>query len=396
MVFATWLIVGIFVDGWAHNNDKPETFFTPWHALFYTGFLATAVWMTWTVQRRRAAGATGLAAVPVGYGLGLAGVAVFAAGGVFDLTWHQIFGIEVDLEALLSPSHLVLFCGALLVVTSPLRSAWHDPSSRAPGFRQFLPALLSTTLCTAMVAFIFMVLSPFLSGAVTEGPYRFAAFALGDADLAYWFVEEVQLEGYAAILVTTLILLAPALLLMRRWTLPFGTFTFLFGAVGLLSAGIESFDWGPGFMAAPLAGLVGDVLYRRMRPSPERPWPMRAWAAVVPAVLWLAYFALQAAFESVGWSVELWSGVIVMSAAGRVRPRSVRGAPAGAGARTGGARTRVCAEVGGSRTWPSTSSPSRAPTGRGSSTAWPRASWRWTPTSWRTPSSAISRPGCSA
>ena len=42
MVFATWLIVGIFVDGWAHNNDKPETFFTPWHALFYSGFLATA------------------------------------------------------------------------------------------------------------------------------------------------------------------------------------------------------------------------------------------------------------------------------------------------------------------------------------------------------------------
>jgi hypothetical protein len=42
---------------------------------------------------------------------------------------------------------------------------------------------------------------------------------------------------------------------------------------------------------------------------------MRAWAAVVPAVLWLAYFALMAAFESVGWSVELWSGVIFISAA---------------------------------------------------------------------------------
>ena len=315
VAFAAWLIVGIFVDGWAHNNDKPETFFTPWHAMFYSGFLATAAWMTWTVQRRRAAGATGLAAVPVGYGLGLAGVAVFATGGVFDLVWHQIFGIEVDLEALLSPSHLVLFCGAVLVVTSPLRSAWHDPSSQAPGFREFLPALLSTTLCTAMVAFIFMVLSPFLSGAVTEGPYHFAAFAIGDPDLASWFVEEVQLEGYAAILLTTLILLAPALVLMRRWTLPFGTFTFLFGAVGTLSAGIESFDWGPAFLAPAVAGLVGDLLYRRMGPSPERPWSMRAWAAVVPAALWLAYFGLQATFESVGWSVELWSGVVGMSAA---------------------------------------------------------------------------------
>ena len=82
-----------------------------------------------------------------------------------------------------------------------------------------------------------------------------------------------------------------------------------------MSAGIESFDWGPAFLAPAVAGLVGDLLYRRMRPSPERPWSMRAWAAVVPAALWLAYFGLQATFESVGWSVELWSGVIGMSAA---------------------------------------------------------------------------------
>ena len=27
----------LFVDGWAHNNlDQIETFFTPWHALFYS------------------------------------------------------------------------------------------------------------------------------------------------------------------------------------------------------------------------------------------------------------------------------------------------------------------------------------------------------------------------
>ena len=314
MVFATWLIVGIFVDGWAHSNDKPETFFTPWHALFYSGFLATAAWMTWIVQRRRAAGATGRAAVPVGYGLGLAGVAIFAFGGLFDMVWHQIFGIEVDLEALLSPSHLVLFAGGLLVTTSPLRSAWHDPSSRQPGFRRFLPVLLSVTLSTASVAFFLMVFSPFLTGAMTEGPYRSAAFFVDDPDIAAWLIEEVELGGYAAVLITTVILLAPALLLMRRWTLPFGTFTFLFGVVATLSAAIESFDMGPGFLAPAVAGLVGDLLYRRMRPGPDRPWAMRAWAAVVPAFMWLAYFAFLAAFRSVGWSVELWSGVTVMSA----------------------------------------------------------------------------------
>ncbi len=318
MVFATWLIGGIFVDGWAHNNDKPETFFTPWHALFYSGFLATAAWMTWMVQRRRAEGAAGsglglAASVPVGYGLGLAGVALFAAGGVFDMVWHTVFGIEIDLEALLSPSHLILFAGGVLVTSSPLRSAWADPSSRAPGFRAFFPALLSATVSTAGVAFFLMVFSPFLTGAMTEGPYHFAAFFVADQDLASWLVEEVQLEGYAAILVTTVILLAPALYLLRRWTLPFGTFAFLFGLVGALTAAIETFELGPGFLAPLVAGLVADVLYLRLRPRPDRPWAVRAWAAAVPPVLWLTYFALLETFRSVGWSVELWSGVTVMS-----------------------------------------------------------------------------------
>ena len=313
MVFATWLIVGIFVDGWAHSNDKPETFFTPWHALFYSGFVTTALWMTWMVQRRRAQGAQGLAAaVPVGYGLGLLGVAVFAFGGVFDMVWHTIFGIEVDLEALLSPSHLLLFGGGLLVTTSPLRSAWHNAASRDPGFREFLPVLLSATITTASVAFFLMVFSPLLTGAMTGGPYHFASM-LADRDLASWLVEEVQLEGYAAILLTTIILLAPALLLIRRWTVPFGTFAFLFGVVATLTAAIESFDFGPAFLAPLIAGVVADVLYRRLRPGHDRPWALRAWATAVPPVMWLAYFGLLAAFRTVGWSVELWAGVTVMT-----------------------------------------------------------------------------------
>ena len=77
----------------------------------------------------------------------------------------------------------------------------------------------------------------------------------------------MQLEGYAAILLTTLILLAPALLLIRRWTVPFGTFAFLFGVVATLTAAIESFDFGPAFLAPLIAGVVADVLYRRLRPG---------------------------------------------------------------------------------------------------------------------------------
>src|SRR5688500_11951518 len=83
-LFATWLIAGLFVDGWALRSlGGLETLFTPWHALFYTGFLAVAGWLAYLVRNH--------AGVPVGYGLGIIGVGVFALGAVGVLIWHTIF-----------------------------------------------------------------------------------------------------------------------------------------------------------------------------------------------------------------------------------------------------------------------------------------------------------------
>jgi hypothetical protein len=40
-----WTVIwGGYVDGWAHNHlaTTLESFFTPWHAAFYSGFMAVA------------------------------------------------------------------------------------------------------------------------------------------------------------------------------------------------------------------------------------------------------------------------------------------------------------------------------------------------------------------
>src|SRR5262245_53571828 len=40
---SVWWLGGLFIDGWAHSNiPQLETFFTPWHAVFYSGYLAVA------------------------------------------------------------------------------------------------------------------------------------------------------------------------------------------------------------------------------------------------------------------------------------------------------------------------------------------------------------------
>src|SRR6266540_947312 len=50
-VLGAWLVGGAFLDGWAHNTRPGlETFFTPWHAVLYSGYAASAAWLCWSVR----------------------------------------------------------------------------------------------------------------------------------------------------------------------------------------------------------------------------------------------------------------------------------------------------------------------------------------------------------
>ena len=154
-VFGTWMIIGLFLDGWAHQANKPETFFSPWHMLLYSGFVAAVAWFGWDGRRR------GDATAAPGDRWLTAGLVLFVTGAVGDGIWHEIFGIEVDLEALLSPTHLLLFIGGFLMVTLPLRLALADESERAPVWRDWWPQAVTLTLATSVVGFFSMYLSAF-------------------------------------------------------------------------------------------------------------------------------------------------------------------------------------------------------------------------------------------
>ncbi len=257
------------------------------------------------------AGRVGLAAIPRGYGLGLAGAAIFGLGGLCDMLWHLIFGIEQGLDALLSPSHLALVAGATLILSSPFRSAWAsaDPAGDAPRLRTFLPALLSLAAAVGVASFINAYLWAFLDGYHTRGLTNFYA---GRAD-ARWLLNLSRELGLAEILLTNALLLAPALLAILRWRLPFGSVTILFTfVVGLLSA-LETFEQGEMIVVALAAGLAADSLIRGLRPGPGRAGATRLFAAVVPLTLWSLFFLVSYLRRGIGWSAELWIGAIVMA-----------------------------------------------------------------------------------
>jgi hypothetical protein len=71
-------------------------------------------------------------ALPPGYGLSGVGAAIFAASGVGDLLWHWLFGLEVRMEALLSPTHIGLTLGVGLLVSGPWRAAWRRTEGAQP------------------------------------------------------------------------------------------------------------------------------------------------------------------------------------------------------------------------------------------------------------------------
>ena len=289
-VFGTWMITGLFIDGWAHQAEKPETFFSPWHLILYSGFVAAVAFFVWDGRRQARQGAAVI--LDPGDRLTTVGLVLFVAGAVGDGLWHEIFGIEVDLEALLSPTHLLLLIGGFLMVTTAVRGAWADPGMQAPTFREFVAPLVALTLATALVLFFTQYLNAFEGVAHPNdriGPDR----------------EVREVQGLASVLATNLVLMFAVVHVLRRLRPPPGSFTVLFSGVALLMAGMEGFDLVELVLPMLAAGVIADVLVPRV--------PRPVLLAVVPVVLWSAYFAVAEISYGVAWTPELWAGSIVLA-----------------------------------------------------------------------------------
>jgi hypothetical protein len=306
VLLSSWFLGGLFLDGWAHNHiPELESFFTPWHAVFYSGFLAIAGFLVATRLRNYAQGYSWRQAMPPGYELSFSGVVIFMAGGVGDMIWHELFGIEDDVEALLSPTHLILALGATLIVSGPFRAGWRrlaEPSDPPPGWLVLLPQLLSLTFLWSLWSFLTQFTHPLVDPWAAAGyrPPGPRGLTMLRASL-----------GIAGFLLQTGLMLGLVLSTVRRWTLPLGSLTLVFG----LNATCMSFmhDQYRFIPAAVLAGLGADLLLRWLKPSIERPGSLRLFALAVPLLYYVLYYVMLMATSGIGWSVHLWTGSIVLS-----------------------------------------------------------------------------------
>ncbi len=298
-ILSALFVGGLFLDGWAHTHGRvDQSFFTPWHAVFYAGYAMTASALVASLLRNHARGCPWQLALPVGYGLSGLGALIFAAGGVTDLIWHTIFGIEAGVEALLSPTHLVLALGLGLIASGPVRAAWRR-SEPGLGWAAQGPMLLALTSTLSVLTFFTEYAHPLVYAAAGRGHPHGGAEGL----------------GVASVLLQTALLMAIVLLTARIGTLPRGGLTLI---VTLNAAAMGFLNFSGDYplalvVGAGVAGLLGDTLYARLHPSAAAPSAWRLFAFALPATFYLCYFLALMLTEGIAWSVHLWVGSIVLA-----------------------------------------------------------------------------------
>lgn len=309
VILASWMIGGLYLDGWAHTHQAGlETFFTPWHAVLYSGFLAQAGLLAGTLLLNHQRGRSWSTAMPEGYVPSLLGAAIFLLGGLGDMVWHTIFGIEVNIDALLSPTHLALAFGGALMLLGPLRAAAHRPAGEAARGAALWPAVLALAGLLALLNFFSEYIHPFAH-----------TWAAGTRPYSGQLVFFTQALGVGGILLQAAVLTAILLVALRRWgtALPAATCTLILGLstallVVIADRQLALAPWRL-IVVGGLAGLAADGVRWWLRPAATRPASVRVFAFLAPAILYGLYFAALALAGPIWWSVHMWAGAVVLA-----------------------------------------------------------------------------------
>lgn len=306
-LLAFWMMMGMFLDGFAHHNlpESLESFFTPWHGLLYSGFLALSGFFLFHQSRNMVKGYAWNQALPAGYSFALLGIALFGLGGAGDLIWHTLFGIEEGIEALLSPTHLLLAVGGLLLTNGPLRAALRRFETGAkPRWKDIAPALLSALLLLSVLTFFSEYANTLVSPErVVENIF------VGELED---FVHYLTTLGVVGVLIPTALMMGVVIFLVRRWTLPTGALALVIIGNALLMALFHSHEMAayPQTLIPIMAsGLIAELAYAWLTPSSGRERALQAFAFVVPFALYGLFLGVLLVTSGMWWSIHMWAGV---------------------------------------------------------------------------------------
>lgn len=283
-----WFLAGLYLDGWAHNHGKVDnTFFTPWHAVFYSGFLAVAAVLALLALAAHLRGQLWQRDLPVAYRSAIVAAPLFAMGGLADLWWHETFGFEAGIEILISPPHLLLASSMFVICAAPART-WAAYRTYNP-----IPVILSILAAWSVVVFMLQYNHPY--GIVW--PERSVIGQTG------------VLVGLVSLCLHSL-LTTGVVLWMHDRQLPRGSITavLVINALMIALMGDEyRFGW-----TALIAGICIEIIQHVIRRAPHAN-QIRTLTVATPILLCAAYFGVIAATTTLIWPLSLCVSTMITS-----------------------------------------------------------------------------------
>lgn len=341
-------IAGGYVDGWAHNHIAGiESFFTPWHAVLYSGFALSALWVIIPAYRNLRAGRDFAHCLPEGYDITLLGIAIFAFAGFCDMIWHIVFGIEANTEVVMSPPHITLFIGTLLMTTGPIRSVVKRNDPDRTSWRINAP-LVFALLCFALELFFVSMIwtlpangdasvthsntgsiwsqritdreSPSEQNADLGGLHAIQGPATTKKAQITKFTDLLERMGTATVIIFSALFAGVLLYIVKIGRVPLGTFTLIsfvttLGLSLMRELALPASFMVPQIISGLIAGIVIDALYFRLKPSFGEAAPLYSFAFAAPSSYVAVLFVTRALADGLWWSWPLIGGACVYAGA---------------------------------------------------------------------------------
>jgi len=269
LVLGLWCLAGLLIDAFAHiAGSVDDTFFTPWHAVWYAGSAAYGAYIVYAIMP--VGGMRQLVSEPFKtlkgvephHKPGVYGIVVFAVSGFGDLLWHETLGVEENTDILLSPTHIGLFVGLIMSVTAPVWSAWANASSGRNGLRS--QALIVFGLGAAWTVSLLMI----RYGNLWIAPLENYCYSPGNSFCGHQYYNEALETGLQSLFLQAALTSVVLALFLKRWRPERGAMflLFMFHAVGVWV--YSEFDTRLLWMGMTLALLaeVGMLAYKKTGP----------------------------------------------------------------------------------------------------------------------------------
>jgi hypothetical protein len=297
-------IVGIWLDVWSHTSFGPDqTVFNEYHLLFYTSVAMQGALLFYTLVMNMRAGYGWQNALPLGYGLSFLATLTFGAAGGLDLIGHALFGFETGFEALISPSHNLLFASIFIISVAPVRAAlFRRKADKKLSWRAFLPLTLAVPSLLSTISF------PLLSYTIIGGSSWAVQAARTSSD------QQGYSLGIMGMFIQTAATLAILLWVIRTLRLPLGGLTAIMVVYSLqtvvASRSIHT------IILWALIGVAFDIAYQIIKPHASDPLRFRVFGFVAPLIMWLLYYGYLIVTNFGGgiwYTYYVWLGSIVQA-----------------------------------------------------------------------------------